>query len=208
MRLVLSVWSSVLGWLDYGRWRGWKYSVHQPLCGFTSNLKVEWMPTWVFSFSESLRFSSTPLVSLPAAVKAQRTQLGWSTHEQEWSSGQLLLWRNIQITGFLCRRSWFFFCTFFEEFSSALFNSTSIWALFVSDISRVNFISIWWDFMSSRTWVRWLHLGELLGLVFHHWTIFLEPGMMVVVMVIFPGAEWLEQLFPLGNLWIFCFAGH
>ena len=66
----------------------------------------------------------------------------------------------------------FFFCTFFEEFSSALFNNTSIWALFVSDISRVNFISIWWDFMSSRTWVRWLHLGELLGLVFHHWTIF------------------------------------
>ena len=46
MRLVLSVWSSVLGWLDCvkpGRWRGWKYSGHQPLCGFTSNLKVEWM---------------------------------------------------------------------------------------------------------------------------------------------------------------------
>lgn len=36
-----------------------------------------------------------------------------------------------------------FFLHFFEEFSSALFNNTSIWALFVSDISRVKFISIW-----------------------------------------------------------------
>ena len=33
----------------------------------------------------SYRFSSTPLVSLPAAVKVQRTQLGWSTHEQDIS---------------------------------------------------------------------------------------------------------------------------
>lgn len=172
MRLVLSVWSSVLGWLDYGRWRGWKYSVHQPLCGFTSNLKVEWMLHGFFPFRK-VWGSAAPRWSLCL----QQSKL----NEHSWAGPPMS--RSGQVANFCCEETSkspvffvgdhvFFFCTFFEEFSSALFNNTSIWALFVSDISRVNFISIWQDFMSSRTWVRWLHLGELLGLVFHHWTIF------------------------------------
>lgn len=169
-----------------------------------------WMnATWVFSFSESLRFSSTPLVSLPAAVKAQRTQLGWSTHEQEWSSGQLLLWRNIQITGFLCRRSCFFFSALFSrnsqvhylttrQFERCLFQISAGWILYRSDrilwVPELGFVG----YISVNCWDSFFTIEQF----------FLEPGMMVVVMVIFPGAEWLEQLFPLGSLWIFCFAGH
>lgn len=208
MRLVLSVWSSVLGWLDYGRWRGWKYSVHQPLCGFTSNLKVEWMLHGFFPFRK-VWGSAAPRWSLCL----QQSKL----NEHSWAGPPMS--RSGQVANFCCEETskspvffvgdHVFFSALFSrnsqvhylttrQFERCLFQISAGWILYRSDrilwVPELGFVG----YISVNCWDSFFTIEQF----------FLEPGMMVVVMVIFPGAEWLEQLFPLGSLWIFCFAGH